>query len=290
DGVPIAGKTTSAYTLNPATDAGHTIQCRITATGGGGGATQGATPAWVIAPSPATPPPLAPQSIAAPSANGVLSVGGPGGQTLKCDPGAWGGAPSFEYRWYRNGAPIAAAEAPEYSVQAADLTGAAYFQCASIATTSAGPGATVVETSEPLATDPAPEAPVSRPNMIGSGEVLYASGDSGDPRAVCILPGGIQSNGCSAGIANPQGFNDGRNNQVTGAISSEGDRVFWTDSAAGLGRIYLRQNPTAPQSALALGQATGAGKRTSGSPLVEEVSTASGAFAPGQRIIGEGIP
>src|SRR4029077_1314621 len=129
DGVPIAGKTTSAYTLNPATDAGHTIQCRITATGGGGGSTQVATPAWVIAPSPATPPPLAPQSIAAPSANGVLSVGGPGGQTLRGAQAPGGGAPSVEYRWYRTGTPIASAEAPEYSVQAADLTGSAYFQC-----------------------------------------------------------------------------------------------------------------------------------------------------------------
>jgi hypothetical protein len=289
DGTPIAGATSREYTVNEAEDAGHTIQCRLTASGGGSGSTQVANPAWVIAPYPAVAPPEAPAHIAPPSSSGPLDLGGAGGQALSCDSGAWEGSPSFAYQWYRNGAPIAGAEATEYAVQSADLTTPSTFQCEAIATNAGG---TVVATSDVLATDPAPNAPIARPYMAfnGDAQVLYASTGKGKPHAVCVMPGGTQSNSCSAGTAGGALLTDGRSDQVDGAIAADGSRVFWTDSGLGAGKIYARENPTAPQSALAHGQATGAGKRTSGSATVEEVSTASGAFAVGQTVSGEGIP
>jgi hypothetical protein len=288
DGVPIAGATSVEYTVNKVEDAGHTIQCRLTASGGGSGSTQVANPTWVIAPYPAVAPPEAPAHIAAPSADRALTVGGAGGQTLGCDPGAWEGSPTFAYKWYRNGAPIAGAESPEYIVQASDLSAPATFQCEAVATNAGG---TVTETSDIVPTDPAPEAPVARPYMAFAGvvQVVYAGTIGGKSRAVCVAPGGIQSNSCTAGSAEG-GLSDGRSDQVGGAVSADGSRVFWTDAGLSQGRIYMRKNPTAPQSALAHGEATGAGKRTSGSATVEEVSTASGAFAVGQTVSGEGIP
>jgi hypothetical protein len=288
DGAPIAGATSIQYTVNKATDPGHTIQCRLTAGEGGTGSTQVANPAWVIAPYPATAPPQAPAHIPAPSASAPLEVGGAGGQTLSCDPGAWEGTPSFAYRWYLNGMLIAGAEAAEYTVQSADLATAATFQCEAVATNAGG---TVTETSDVLETNPAPKAPVARPYMAFAGvaQVLYAGGIGGRPRAVCVLPGGVQSDGCTAGMAGG-GLSDGSKDQVGGAVAADGSRVFWTDAEVGPGRIYARDNPTAPQSALAHGEATGTGKRTSGSAAVEEVSTASGAFAVGQGVSGEGLP
>jgi hypothetical protein len=288
DGAPIAGATGREYTVNKAEDPGHTIQCRLTAGEGGVGSTQVANPAWVVAPYPATAPPQAPAHIPAPSADGALTVGGPGGQTLRCDPGAWEGSPSFAFRWYRNGAPIAGAEAPEYTVQSADLAAPAIFQCEAIATNAGG---TVVETSDPLVTDPAPKAPVARPFVaFGDSQVLYAGGIGEKLRAVCVAPGGVQSDGCTLGTAGEHELSDGRSDRVDGAVSANGSRVFWTAAEVGPGKVYARNNPTQAQSALAHGEATGAGKRTSGSATVEETSTASGAFEVGQRVSGDGIP
>jgi hypothetical protein len=289
DGSPIGGATAAQYSVNPAQDAGHTIQCRLTVSEGGAGSTGVATPAWVIEPYPATPPPLAPAQIATPTSSGPLTVGGPGGQTLSCDPGSWEGASSFAYQWYRNGAPLAGATNPQYTVQPADLASAAFFQCEVSGEDGEVAGGTVVETSEVLATDPAPAAPIARPNMASENLALYAAYGAGQLRAVCVLPGGTQSRGCAAGTGSKFVL-EGRRDQVIGALSADGSRAFWTNSPQGTGRIYLRENPTEAQSALAHGQAVGAGERSLGSNEVKALSTASGAFAVGQTISGEGIP
>ncbi len=289
DGSPIGGASAAQYSVNPAEDAGHTIQCRLTVSEGGAGSTAVATPAWVIEPYPATQPPLAPEQIAAPTSSGTLEVGAAGGQTLSCDPGAWQGASSFAYQWYRNGTPLAGATNPQYTVQPADLTSAAFFQCEVGGEDGEASGGTVVATSEVLATDPAPGAPIARPNMSSENLVLYAAHGKGQLRAVCILPGGTQSSGCAAGTAS-KFLPEGRRDQVVGALSADGSRAFWTNSPQDVGRIYERENPTQPQSALAHGRAVGAGERTLGSNEVKALTTTSGAFAVGQTLSGEGIP
>jgi NHL repeat len=286
NGAPIGGATGSAYTVK-AEDAGKAVQCRLTAGGAGDGSTQVANPAAVVAPYPATAPPLAPSGIAAPTASGPLAVGGAGGQTLSCDSGeaGWEGASSFEYRWYRNGAAIAGAEAPSYEVSAGDLATPSAFQCEAIGVSVGGKVALV---SASLPSSPAPATPPARPNMnfkLGFSEVVYLSHGAGGLRSVCILPGGTASIGCSAGTVG--GPPSGRADQVAHALSEDGSRLYWTNSTEGAGSIYLRENPSAPQSALALGEATGAGDLSNGADEVSGLSTASGAFAVGQRITAE---
>jgi hypothetical protein len=243
DGTPIGGKTSSEYTVNPAEDEGKTIQCQVTVTDAGAGATQIANPAWVIAPYPETAPPEAPETIAPPSASEALAVGGPGGQTLDCDPDAaqWEGSPSFSYQWYRNGAAIAGATEPTYTVQAADLATAATFQCEAIGENAGGRVAKVSENAltAPPPGEPAPPQAGARSGYLFS-TTVYESYGNGQLRSVCVRPGTQTAEGsCSAGSASGE-FNDGRSMSVAGAISADGSRIFWSDSNLGLGQIFAR--------------------------------------------------
>src|SRR6476619_1406535 len=254
DGAPIAGKTAATYTTEAA-DAGKAIQCRVTATNQSGGATQVANPAWIMAPYPASVPPEAPQSILAPTTSEPLTVGGAGGQTLTCNPdeAAWSGSPSFAYRWYRNGAEIAAATAPTYTLTPADVASPAAFQCEAIA---ANAGATVAKTSENLTTGPAPSEPAA-PRVdartsgpfVDQGPMDYLADGEGAPRTVCVLPDGTAAKGCSAGTLVATGGYDG---SVLGALSGDGSRVYWgnTGGFIGASELYLREKAEQPQSAL----------------------------------------
>jgi hypothetical protein len=260
DGVPISGAltqeytTTNASTTTPPTttgDAGSVIQCQATQTNTNAGTTQISNPAWVIAPYPGSEPPLAPDTIEVPSTDAPLDVGGAGGQTLTCDPGEWGGVPSLAYQWYRNGAQIAGASAQSYEVQVADLTGTAAFQCEVIAT---NPGGTVAKVSENALTTPAPSAPSTPlPQARGIDTNLpqaYLLEGEGEAHAICVLPSGTLSEGCTAGTATKE--IDGYRQSVIGAMSADGARVFWSRAgfAGGASRIFLRTNPAEPQSAL----------------------------------------
>jgi len=76
---------------------------------------------------------------------------------------------------------------------------------------------------------------------------------------VCILPSGQASKSCSAGWGiDSAGYH--RENRVENAISADGSRVFWTagvgTSTTGAGKIYLRENPSQPQSELVSGECT----------------------------------
>jgi hypothetical protein len=117
------------------------------------------------------------------------------------------------------------------------------------------------------------------------------------PRPVCVLPDLTSAASCLTGSATPGGeaFKPGR-------ISSDGSRVFWTPKpSSGLGKaeaIYLRQNPTAPESARLhgaatgkgdlIGPASGTGNAINGSTLVKGVKVTSGAFAVGQKVTDSG--
>jgi hypothetical protein len=137
---------------------------------------------------------------------------------------------------------------------------------------------------------------------------LYAR-DSSGTRFACVLPTGKASTlPCFAGGS---GEADGRMRSASlqGALSTDGTKLFWGASKVeGEGPIYLRSNPTQPQSAFANGSASGQGKVTEGSTavssliaargklaLVKESTVATlleqkiGQFAAGQAVTGTGL-
>jgi hypothetical protein len=70
---------------------------------------------------------------------------------------------------------------------------------------------------------------------------------------VCVLPSGSAiTEPCSAGTPSSTGTGEDRENAVADALSTAGTRVYWTDikGSPGAGTLYLRENPSQPQSAL----------------------------------------
>ena len=163
NGAPIPGATGDTYTA-VAEDSGKAIQCVITATRF---ATQGvatslaASPPVMVSPVSATPPPLGPASISAPTAPGGDPPMGGSGVPLKCNAGSWANSPdSFTYHWYRGGELIGSATTTgtsnEYILTEADLAGRATFQCA-VTGNGAGGSSTVI--SALRSTQPGPTPP-----------------------------------------------------------------------------------------------------------------------------------
>jgi NHL repeat len=78
---------------------------------------------------------------------------------------------------------------------------------------------------------------------------LYGKAPGEPPRFLCILPGGQTSKDpCSAGVSpGLQLFGKGEQADLTGALSADGGRVYWTAAKVGSpyqdGPIYLRENP-----------------------------------------------
>ena len=125
------------------------------------------------------------------------------------------------------------------------------------------------DTRAPLTTD-------AFPTNSATFQTYASASDSGQLRLVSVRPDG------SANKTQSQG----------NAMSDDGSRAFWTagDAQGGLasikGAVYLRENPVQPQSAQALGSATGFGNLVTGSNEVTGVGTSTGAFAVGQTIVG----
>ncbi len=246
NGVPIPGATFPTYTIVPA-DEGATIQCRVTSSNANGAAIQAANPPRVVAPAPETPVPVAPVTIAAPSASATLTVGGPGGQTLGCDPKAeeWEGEPTLSLQWYRNGAAIAGATAATYAVSEEDLETRAAFQCV---VTGTNAGGSVVRASSNRLTSPSPGVPNVNASNWEKKTRLYDFHD-GQLKLVSILPNGQPNPGNSAAgmLGNARATTE---SNLEHAVSEDGSRIFWTaqtgtesiDNAAGPGRIYARIN------------------------------------------------
>ena len=158
NGVAIAGATSSSYTT-VAGDAGDVVQCQVFAIDANAGSTQVSAVRTVVSPAPGTVPPVAPGSIEKEKPTvtaGALEVGGAGGATLSCVAGAWTGASSFSYQWYRNGVALSGngANMSVYRVQSADLASAATFQCA---VTGSNAGGSVTLVSSNLTTKPVPK-------------------------------------------------------------------------------------------------------------------------------------
>jgi len=112
------------------------------------------TPANPVAPQPPTP--------GAPSITTTFLPG----QVLSCDPNAagWSGAPTFSYQWLRDGAAIAGATAPAYTIVDAD---AGHVLACRVTGTNAGGSAAIVTTAVHVGTLGAP--------MLGGSPVVLAS-------------------------------------------------------------------------------------------------------------------
>ena len=109
EGVVITSATASAYIVAEA-DETHSLSCRVKATNALGSA-EATSPTLKVAGS-------APEPTQAPQITGTLTLGA----TLTCSTGTWSGvpAPSFVYRWLREGAKIASATKSTYTIVEAD--------------------------------------------------------------------------------------------------------------------------------------------------------------------------
>jgi len=92
---PIAGATSSTYALS-GTDAGKTIRCRVTAVNVAGSASRNSNPISL---------PAVPVNTRAPALSSNQNPARPG-SVLTCTSGTWTGAPTYAYRWTRNGATV----------------------------------------------------------------------------------------------------------------------------------------------------------------------------------------
>ncbi|MGO9791462.1 MAG: hypothetical protein ACLP8S_18770 [Solirubrobacteraceae bacterium] len=177
NGVPISGAEVAEYILTTA-DEGEVIQCEVIGTNSAGSVIA-ASAAITVSPSPPAERPALTSEVKVPGESGIIAVG----SKQTCTPGEWSGSPTFAYRWLRNGAPIAGAEAPSYEVVAADE--GTSLQCEVIATNAGGSVAaenryfTMVEPSpgEPPyveAGHPGPAIPVPPPANETRGTVTVA--------------------------------------------------------------------------------------------------------------------
>jgi len=130
---------------------------------------------------------------------------------------------------------------------------------------------------------------------------LYTKAAGQPLRYACILPSGEPYGlNCQAGTGADTGFRLTRYGSVVGALSADGKKLFWSGSASSSeGPIYLRENPSAPDSAHLHGQASGHGDlvgpvaatgNLNATTTVKKVKVSSGSFVAGQAITGpEGI-
>lgn len=80
----------------------------------------------------------------------------------------------------------------------------------------------------------------------------------GTLQLVSVLPNGLPyEGGASVGVGDPSEF---RFETVNGAVSEDGSRVYWTASAVGSGKLYLRINANQPQSRVSGGSCAEAAK------------------------------
>ena len=117
-------------------------------------------------------------------------------------------------------------------------------------------------------------------------EVFLTNG-GGEAKPICRLPDrSTPVGGCSAGISGAEEYES----NVSHALSADGRRIFWS-AGSGAAPIYMRENPSEPQSELEHGAATGRGRIATGSAEVSGLSPESGEFEVGQTITARaGIP
>jgi hypothetical protein len=109
----IGGATASTYTPVEA-DAGHSIQCRVSA-----GTSNGTALAYS---SPIAVTKVAPRASVNPAISNLTDPGNTpqSGDELSCSQGTWSASPTFAYQWLRDGEEIAGAGSSTYTVEAGD--------------------------------------------------------------------------------------------------------------------------------------------------------------------------
>jgi hypothetical protein len=143
NGTPIPGAASREYEVG-AEDLGSSLQCEVVAGNDAVGPGHAVSPPVLIQPAPSTAPPT--------PAKPVISADTGENPTLTCNPGSWGGEPSFAYRWFKDGTPAPGQTASTYQVQPGEkpLT----LQC-EVSGSNAG-GTVVAFSANWLSNNPAP--------------------------------------------------------------------------------------------------------------------------------------
>ena len=141
-------------------------------------------------------------------------------------------------------------------------------------------------------------AGVEKASLAPSKRQLYLC-QEGAMTLVSVSPDGAASGEWNVvGTAN-QFTIRGRTTQAT-AVSSNASRIYWTATPgeSGSGTLFVRANPTAPESHRThgaasgtgdlIGPAKGTGNPSSGNPIVTKVQVSSGGFAVHQEISDSG--
>jgi hypothetical protein len=244
NGVPAtgAGNASASYTVD-ATDAGKALQCQVKATTATGSAPTGPTaalqtsnPRLIVSNVPSPAPPLAPTANITVTGNATTAT--PPGNTLSCTAGTWTGATNpFAFQWYRNGVPLVGngANTSVYTLQAADLTTAAAFQCA-VTGSNAGGAVTKFSANKntaspalgPIPTPPTPTSTVADPDVA-------ATVTQGASYEICTA-----SEACKFGSSGTEiGQLSASTNPPLGAIGNFGIAVTPPDGISGTGKVYL---------------------------------------------------
>jgi hypothetical protein len=247
NGQPIAGATSQNYQVTAA-DEGAAVQCQESSfldentAGPGRGSTQVSVPAINVTPLPGTARPVPPAII--PDVTGTLlpgqsnGVGEDGGFTLHCNPGTWTGSPTFTYRWYRSGVPLAGGTNKDYVVQPKDLATEAIFQC-SVTGTNGGGSVTLVSGDPnfggPSKTSPEPNFP-GPPNPEPSAAqipdlAVVTTTVVGAKFEVCVL-----ATDCQAGVFGTATGQFSSNSPSRIAVDSTG-AVYATDASGNNARV-----------------------------------------------------
>jgi hypothetical protein len=143
-------------------DVGHALRCRVSATNDGGTTTALSNE---LTPTTPPPPPPPPPVVAAPTnLRPPVVVGTPAkGRILRCDPGAWTGSPSLEYRWLLDGA-LLSDRTDTYRVRGRDV---GHALACRVTARNAGGVATATSASAPSALAPGELGLPSAGNCVG---------------------------------------------------------------------------------------------------------------------------
>jgi DNA-binding beta-propeller fold protein YncE len=127
-----------------------------------------------------------------------------------------------------------------------------------------------------------PEGTPSPPGSASFAQLYVFSG--GELHFVCILPDGTPSKeACAAGTVNRDEII--RTPSLYGAVSEDGSRVYWAAGGGNDGgKLYLRENPDQPQSALSAGKCSEAEKACTFA-VSESIAQFWGAAADGSRAL-----
>jgi hypothetical protein len=162
DGTPITGATEATYTETSA-DQTHKLSVHVTATNGGGNASQTSAPTAAVEPAL----PAAPTATSPPVITGAPVVG----QTLSSTTGVFAGEEIvYTYEWLRDGTPITGATVSTYT-----QTGADEGHKLSVRVKATNGGGQATQTSTPTAAIEAPPpgapTPTTPPLLSGSPQV-----------------------------------------------------------------------------------------------------------------------